>query len=363
LSTHGPHRFSKANSVVLSTALALATVLPLAAGPQITVNGNVITRSNEALPLKVLHGKAIRLGDEVPALTADLFETVYLHSDSAAAASPKTALSNSFYDANRDDDLPVKEMPVAVMSSLPQEPVAPVPERVMVKVETEMARLDPMVMSGRLNLMQVPAYVALLESEEKARTDMGTSVLFADLKTKREDLPEVTELPNFAPRAERNTQAHDEAVTVTSTADRLIASTDEPAAFSLANVANEKAFLESAWVNYDQGNKEFKATWSKPPLFHYGMVLLPEIAKRVAVGQEVEFRYKDMPAKLTKDEKGRLFVTAAGEARLVTAGKLKKLLEEKIETDGMILFLDQKGNLVLHASGNNALVMNQHAAR
>ncbi|MEM1057777.1 MAG: hypothetical protein AAGK14_00895 [Verrucomicrobiota bacterium] len=377
-----PHRHSIVTTLALGAALALGGTPALQAGPKIQVNGNLITRPNEALPLKVIHGKAIRLGDDLPDLTADLFDPVYLHGEDLAvngpeapevaatpSKSPSVAADDSFYDPNRGDDLPVKERassgPIAIATQ------GPAPLRRHVRVATELPRLDPMITGGRLNLMQIPMYVASLRDERRAEEAMATSGLFADLTTSRQDLPELTELPNLAPET-----AETGAVTTASTADVLLASTDAsmPApsgdldgvaapTFSLASVAREKAFLNSAWIDYDGSKEEFKATWSKPPLFHYGMVLLPELAKRVETGQEVEFRYQGMPAFLTKDNKGRLFVKHAGEARLITAGRLKKLLEEKIETDGMILFLDRQGNLVLHASGQNALVMNRHAGK
>lgn len=347
------HPFSVAPGLALTATLVLGGVTPLPAGPQIAVNGNLVTRSNEALPLKVIHGKAVRLGDDLPALTADLFEPVYLHSKIATANPTLPAPSNdSFYDTTRDDGLPIKEsIPVTIVTAAP----APVVTRPLVRLEPELPRLDPMVMSGRLTLAQIPAYAASEEATEQGRHAIATG-MFADLKPRVESTqatPSSEETPVIA------------AASATPPEPENLDNIDGLAApgFSLASVAQEKAFLDSAWVNYDENDKEFKATWSKPPLFHYGMVLLPELAKRVQSGQEVEFRYKDMPAKLTKDDKGRLFVTAAGEARLVTAGKLKKLLEEKIETDGMILFLDRSGNLVLHASGQSALVMNHHATR
>ncbi len=359
LLTNRPHFLTTpATRLALSACLVLGSTIPLPAGPEISVNGNLVTRSNEARPLKVIHGKAIHLGDDLPALTADLFEPVFLHNE------PLVVAKDSFYDRNRTDGLPVKESIPMMVDMDAQRAPAP---RELVRLEPELPRLDPMVFSARLTLAMIPNYAASQRAQEKAETIMNSGI-FADLEPSRDDVADLIASPAEEMLATTSTP---ETSSTAANRDALPAPTDTEdhldglaaPAFSLASVAKEKAFLNSAWINYDESGKKFKATWSKPPLFHYGMVLLPELAKRVDVGQEVQFRYRDMPAKLTKDEKGRLFVTAAGEAQLVTAGRLRKLLEEKIETDGMILMLDQSGNLVLHASGQNALVMNEHAGR
>lgn len=357
LLTNRPHFFrTPATGLALSACLIVGSTTPLPAGPEISVNGNLVTRSNEARPLKVIHGKAIHLGDDLPALTADLFEPVFLHHNQPLLA------KDSFYDSNRQDGLPVKESIPMMVDVDAQNTPAP---RELVRLESELPRLDPMIFAGRLTLAQIPNYAASQRAQEKAESIMNSGI-FADLEPSRENVADLIASPAEEMLATTSTPStsNDDplpAATDTATEDNL----DGLAApsVSLASVAKEKAFLNSAWINYDENGQKFKATWSKPPLFHYGMVLLPELAKRVDVGQEVQFRYRDMPAKLTKDEKGRLFVTAAGEAQLVTAGRLKKLLEEKIETDGMILMLDNSGNLVLHASGQSALVMNEHAGR
>lgn len=134
-------------------------------------------------------------------------------------------------------------------------------------------------------------------------------------------------------------------------------SSSEGTSVSLASVATNKEFLNEAWVSFDEGKKVWQATWPRPGVFHYGMVLLPALAKRMEAGQSVNFEIQGEQAQITKRDDGQLMVSRAGQARLVNALDIKHLLEQQIQSDGMLMFLDSQGNLVLQATGDSAVAM------
>lgn len=126
---------------------------------------------------------------------------------------------------------------------------------------------------------------------------------------------------------------------------------------TLASVTRQRGFLDEAWVSYDEDAQVWEAKWPKPPMFHYGSVLLPVLASRMETGQSVNFEMEGRPARITKREDGKLVVARGGDPRLVSANDIRSILESKIESEGMILFLDRQGNLVLQATGNQAVAM------
>lgn len=128
-------------------------------------------------------------------------------------------------------------------------------------------------------------------------------------------------------------------------------------AMSLASLVSDSSLLEEAWVSYDSEHQQWKAMWSKPPMFHFGMVLFPALLKKLSTGQAFTFESQGKPASVTKDDKGRLIVQRGNESSSLTASDLRDLLRSRINADGMCLFLDESGNLILQATGQSALAL------
>ncbi len=126
-------------------------------------------------------------------------------------------------------------------------------------------------------------------------------------------------------------------------------------ALSLAGMAVDPDMMQEAWVTFDAPHQQWKAQWQKPPMFHFGMILLPALVHKVTSGQAISFETKGETALLTKDDKGQLLVKRGNVTAPLTATDLRDLLRSKIKADGMCLFLDPSGNLVLEATGSRAL--------
>lgn len=128
-------------------------------------------------------------------------------------------------------------------------------------------------------------------------------------------------------------------------------------ALSLAGLAADPDLLQEAWVSFDAPHQQWKALWPKPPMFHYGMVLLPALVKKLNAGQSFDFQSQGQTASLTKDDKGQLMVKRGSSTAPLTASDLRDLLRAKINAEGMTLFLDKSGNLILEASGARAMAL------
>lgn len=134
-------------------------------------------------------------------------------------------------------------------------------------------------------------------------------------------------------------------------------------ALSLAGMAVDPDMMQEAWVTFDPQHQQWKAQWQKPPMFHFGMILLPALVHKVTAGQAISFESKGETAFLTKDEKGQLLVKRGKVTAPLTATDLRDLLRAKIKADGMCLFLDPSGNLVLEATGSRALALSNLKAQ
>jgi hypothetical protein len=119
----------------------------------------------------------------------------------------------------------------------------------------------------------------------------------------------------------------------------------------LQSIAADAEFLKKAVIRFDAEKQIWSATWLKPKMFHFGMLLRPSLLERVDVGKELSFHTKGMQASLTKGQDGELKVMHDGISSNLDATDLKNLLEQKISAEGLSLFLDRKGNLVLQAIG------------
>lgn len=128
-------------------------------------------------------------------------------------------------------------------------------------------------------------------------------------------------------------------------------------ALSLTGMAVDPDLLQEAWVSFDAQQQQWKALWPKPPMFHYGMVLLPALVRKLGTGQSLAFESQGQQASLVKDDKGQLLVKRGSATSPLTAADLRDLLRARITSDGMCLFLDKAGNLVLEATGSRAVAL------
>jgi len=128
-------------------------------------------------------------------------------------------------------------------------------------------------------------------------------------------------------------------------------------AFSLAGVAMDPDLLHRALVSFDSEHSQWKATWQKPPMFHFGMILLPSLLQKINIGQKLTFETKGELTTLYKDDSGHLLVQRGSHSEQLSANDLRDLLRSKIRSEGMTLFLDPLGNLVLEASGQRATAL------
>jgi hypothetical protein len=123
----------------------------------------------------------------------------------------------------------------------------------------------------------------------------------------------------------------------------------------LFSIANDSSFLKSAHVEFDEDKQLWSATWKKPRLFHFGMILKPSLEEKVKPGEELAFECEGMNLFLTKNEKNQLELIHNGERQAVDSKELRALLRRSISAEGLELFLDGQDNLVLEALGEIAL--------
>jgi hypothetical protein len=116
-------------------------------------------------------------------------------------------------------------------------------------------------------------------------------------------------------------------------------------------VAQDKSFLDGAWVSFNSNSNIWTAKWAKPRLFHFGSILKPALLRKFEVGQSFAFESKGAQAILTKTGTNEICIVKDGSKTPLDAGDLRRLLENKISADGLSLFLDRGGNLILQAQG------------
>jgi hypothetical protein len=127
----------------------------------------------------------------------------------------------------------------------------------------------------------------------------------------------------------------------------------------LQSIAADEEFLKKAVIRFDAEKQIWSATWLKPKMFHFGMILRPSLLERVDVGKQLSFHTRGIQASLSKGQDGELTVTHDGISSNLDATELKNLLEQKISAEGLSLFLDRKGNLVLQAVGPAAVKLSK----
>jgi|GEM_PF-5896272 len=111
-------------------------------------------------------------------------------------------------------------------------------------------------------------------------------------------------------------------------------------------------------VDFDAASQRYTAVWQKPGPFDFGMVLKPALGSQMAVGESYSFETQGgVPASISRDSSGQIWLKQGGANHEMSSSDLRELLDGEISVNGMNLSLDQRGNLVLVAQGENALAM------
>jgi hypothetical protein len=133
-------------------------------------------------------------------------------------------------------------------------------------------------------------------------------------------------------------------------------SDDEPLlTLPLKSIAQDPKILKHARVKFDADRRLWSATWRKPKLFHFGNLLKPSLEKRVKVGEEMTFECDGLDLAITKSSENELELVHGDSRRELKAKDLERLLKRSISAQGLELFVDKKGNLVLKALGEMAM--------
>ncbi|MFZ5805853.1 MAG: hypothetical protein ACOY3I_01405 [Verrucomicrobiota bacterium] len=121
------------------------------------------------------------------------------------------------------------------------------------------------------------------------------------------------------------------------------------------NFATQEEFLKMAKVDFDASQQRWSATWEKPQMFHFGMLLKPALVEKLEPGSSYSFESHGVQAVLTRTQDDQLVLQRGSETIDLTASNLRDLLHDKISVNGVQLFLDRRGNLVMQAHGQKAV--------
>ncbi len=126
----------------------------------------------------------------------------------------------------------------------------------------------------------------------------------------------------------------------------------------LSDLTADTALMKRARVSFDQESSTWMAVWKKPAVFHFGMILHPELLNQVSEGEKLHFESKGMALALVRSADNKLMVEQSdGQQHELSAKRLEGLLKRSINVDGLELFLDPGGNLVLKADGEKAVAL------
>lgn len=124
--------------------------------------------------------------------------------------------------------------------------------------------------------------------------------------------------------------------------------------------ATQQEFLKMARINFDKAKQLWSATWEKPQMFHFGMLLKPALVEKLSPGSSYEFETKGQQAVVTRTSGDELVLQCGNEKTPLGASDLRKLLNDKISVNGVQLFLDRRGNLVMQARGAKAVSLSSN---
>ncbi|MEM6884516.1 MAG: hypothetical protein AAF571_05740 [Verrucomicrobiota bacterium] len=123
----------------------------------------------------------------------------------------------------------------------------------------------------------------------------------------------------------------------------------------LSDLTADSSLMKRAKVSFDEETDTWLAVWKKPAVFHFGMILHPELLDQVQDGEKLHFESKGMQLALLRSDENKLLVEQSnGKQHELGAKRLEGLLRRSITVDGLDLFLDAGGNLVLRAAGEKA---------
>jgi len=123
----------------------------------------------------------------------------------------------------------------------------------------------------------------------------------------------------------------------------------------LSDLTTDTGLMKKADLSFDASTATWAAVWNKPALFHFGMILHPELKNQVDPGEKLHFESNGMKLALLRSPDDKLMVEQTnGKQHELSAKRLEGLLQRSISVDGLKLFLDAGGNLVLQAAGDKA---------
>jgi len=126
----------------------------------------------------------------------------------------------------------------------------------------------------------------------------------------------------------------------------------------LSDLTANTGLMKKAKLSFDEQSTTWSAVWKKPALFHFGMILHPELMDQVQEGEKLHFESKGMQLALVRTGDDKLLVEQTNGARHeLSAKRLEGLLQRSIKVDGLELSLDGGGNLVLKAEGEKARIL------
>lgn len=123
----------------------------------------------------------------------------------------------------------------------------------------------------------------------------------------------------------------------------------------LSDFLSQPGILRRANVEFDPNEQRWTATWQKPGPFDFGTVLKPALGKQLSEGENYSIMTSGMPATLSKDPSGELWIEQNQQKRALGSSDLRSLLDNQISSDDMALSLDGRGNLVVEAHGAKAI--------
>jgi hypothetical protein len=123
----------------------------------------------------------------------------------------------------------------------------------------------------------------------------------------------------------------------------------------LSDLTADEGLMKRAKVTFDENTDTWLAVWKKPAVFHFGMILHPELLDQVKGGEKLHFESKGMKLALIRSDDNKLMVEQSdGKRHELGAKRLEGLLRRSISVEGLELFLDAGGNLNLKAAGQQA---------
>lgn len=124
----------------------------------------------------------------------------------------------------------------------------------------------------------------------------------------------------------------------------------------VGNFAADQKLLRMAKIDFDSSVQKWKATWWKPKMVHFGMVLHSALMNYLKPGASYSLESQGKASILTRTN-DKLILQQGGKDINLGAKELHGLLRDKIEVDGFNLEVDRRGNLVLQTSGPKAIEM------